>query len=343
MRVDSQTVEKYLGRAIEEFHSNPLAVQLMRRLSVEGQEVFVSAALKYMLEPEQNNAHRMLGHLLLRQDSLLDQIANPESNTRAGAVDLFRRFHSLDSCFDVRLARKLPGRGSSWGGPGNFNSDKSARALDILDETSQGRRLLPILGHLPDSHDPRISSRATLFVGRRVRSADWTARQLGRSDPRIRANAVEALWGVTTPPAMGLFEECTADRHNRVAGNALVGLHIGGRQDAIQRIQDMSHDEQPDRRITAAWAMGRIANDNLAGRLTEMVRDENLEVRGMALRALMLIRKTSPLPAVAPEKSPEEIQPEVLSQERAAEAVKPQQDPVLAIDIRLDGRTFRAG
>lgn len=340
MAFDEQLVEKYLERAMDEFATNPLAVQLLRRLAIEGRELFVQAGMKFMQRPLDTgndanvNAERMLGHLLLRQESLLDRLANPEESTRAKATDLFRRFQKMDASFDVRLARKLPCRGA-WSQPGAFDGGRSGRALDILDETSQGRRLLPILGHLPDSHDPRISARATLFVGKRVQSADWTARQLSRSDPRIRANAVEALWGVKTSTAMHLFDECVKDSHNRVAGNALVGLHIGGRDDAIERVIEMSNDDHSERRITSAWAMGRLAVDGFAERLTEMVRDEDLNVRGMALRALMLIRKTSPAPVEKRSEEPTHL-------ETNPDASIVQEDLVANIDIRLDGRNFRA-
>jgi hypothetical protein len=336
--VNEQLVDKYLARAMAEFQTNPLAVQFIRRLAKENEDIFLDAGLKYMQDPEQTNAHRMLGLLLLRQESLLSRIADPQANSRANAVNLFRRFHAMDSAFDVRLARKLPSRGA-WKDRGSFDGDKSGRALDILDETSQGRRLLPILGHLPDSHDPRISARATLFVGKRVQSAEWTARQLTRSDARIRANAVEALWGVKSPAAMKLFDECVGDAHNRVAGNALVGLHVGGREDALDQVIEMSHDWRPDRRITSAWAMGRLATDCFADRLAEMIRDDDPGVRGMALRALVLIRKTSPVATDSQEQEVEQAEVTV-----PEDPISPQEpDLVTAIDVRLDGRNFRAG
>lgn len=335
MVLSEKVVDRYLARAMDEFQTSPLAVQLMRRLAGESRELFVNAGLKYMQAGQQDNSHRMLGHLLLRQDSLIERITNPEVNSKAGAVDLFRRFHALDSAFDVRLARRLPCRGA-WGQSGTLDAIRSARALDILDETSQGRRLLPILGHLPDSDDPRISARATLFVGKRVQSAEWTARQLGRADPRIRANAVESLWGVKTPAAMQLFDTCVDDLHNRVAGNALVGLHIGGREDALDQIIDMSHESDTERRITSVWAMGRLASEEFGDRLAEMVRDEAPQVRGMAIRALMLLRKSAPVQPVEP-------LPETLEEAVApAQMPSPQEDLVMAIDVRLDGRNFRA-
>lgn len=290
MSLDLQVIEKYLQRAIDEFDFNPLAPRLMRRLASEGPDLFFSAAVRRLNTGEESNALRLLAILLLRNDNLFARLASPAYGTRESSVRLFRRLLEVDPSFDVKLARKLPGR-SYWNHAEAFDSLRSARALDILDETSRGRRLLPILGHLPDSPDARVSAKATLFVGRRVQNPFWSRRQLERGDERIRANAVEALWGVNTPPAVRLLEECTADRNNRVVGNSLVGLHIVGREDARKEVLNLSRNGKPELRTTAAWAMGKIATPAFAPRLAELVRDEHPQVRGMALRSLMSVRR----------------------------------------------------
>lgn len=282
--------EKYLQRALEEFDSNPLAAKLMRRLAADAPDSFFPVAMKHLNSREESNGHRLMTILLARQDSLMERLASPAYNSRESAVDLFRRFLAVDPSFDVKLARKLPGR-SYFGQEHAFDSSHSARALDILDETSRGRRLLPILGHLPDSSDNRISAKATLFVGRRVQSPVWTRKQLARPDQRIRANAVEALWGVQTPPALTLLEECVGDRNHRVAGNSLVGLHIAGRAEAQPGAMLMSRQGNAEARSTAAWVLGRISAPEFLKRLTEMVRDEHPQVRSSALRALMDVRR----------------------------------------------------
>jgi hypothetical protein len=290
MSLELQTMEKYLLRSIEEFDSNPLAVKLMRRLAGEVPEMFMPAAIKHLRLNKTSNAHRLLTVLLLRQDKLLEHLATPANNTRDGAVNLFRRFLEVDTSFDVKMAHKLPGR-SYLNQSDAFDSMRSARALDILDETSRGRRLLPILGHLPESSDNRISSKATLFVGRRVQNPEWTRKQLARSDQRIRANAVEALWGLQTPPTLALLEECVNDQNHRVAGNSLVGLHLAGRENVLRETMTMSRLDRPEARSTAAWVMGKIGKPAFAPRLAELVRDEHAQVRGTALRALMDVRR----------------------------------------------------
>jgi len=180
-----------------------------------------------------------------------------------------------------------------------FDSAHSARALDILNETSVGRRLLPILSHLVDSSDPRTSEKATLFIGRRIQSVSWAARQLRRDDPRVRANAVEAIWGLKSAAATGLLEDCVADHCNRVAGNALVGLHMAGKPGVAEHITGIVSAPKPLFRSTAAWTMGKIGDANFVSQLVSLLRDDHPEVRSAALRSLIQLRR-------APVKQPEE-------------------------------------
>ncbi len=296
---------------MDEFDRSPLASQLLRRLANEAPEHFFKVATSRLFSNEQSNAHRMLAMLLLRQDNLFERLASPLYGTHENAVRLLKRLIEVDPSIDVKFAKKLPGR-SYWSQSQAFDSIRSARALDILDETSRGRRLLPILGHLPDSQDARIAGKATLFVGRRVQNPAWSKRQLARGDERVRANAVEALWGVNTPPAARLLEDCTLDRNNRVVGNALVGLHIVGDEKTPTEVFSISRSGKPELRSTAAWVMGKIGVPEFTPRLTELVHDEHPGVRIAALRSLIEVRRlekttVAPSAGVIAEQAPEVI------------------------------------
>jgi hypothetical protein len=326
-------IEKYLERAVEEFETTSLATQLMRRLATESPEFFLTAAMKYLNTNEQSNAHRLMTVLVLRRDDLLDQLASPAFGTRETAIKLFQRFSAVDPAFDVKMARRLPGR-SYWSQSDAFDVAQSTRALDILDETSRGRRLVPILGHLPENPDSRISAKATLFVGRRVQNPAWTAKQLTKPDERVRANAVEALWGVNSQPAVKLLEDCVADRNNRVVGNALVGLHIAGNDGVPTEVLMLSRDGKPEKRCTAAWAMGRIGLPNLTPRLTELIRDEHPQVRGMALRSMLQMRR---LEVKLPEPKTAEQMVATLAAVSGT-LVKPENAP--GYGISLDGTSY---
>ncbi|MES1261805.1 MAG: hypothetical protein ABUS49_08715, partial [Acidobacteriota bacterium] len=150
MELDLAFMEKHLQRAIDEFDRSPLATQLLRRLAAESPDLFLTASMKHLQSDMQSNACRLLAVLVLRQESALRRISSPEFSTKEAAVALFRRFLSVDPAADVKLARQLPGRGCAARAK-TLDSLHALRALDILDETSRGRRLLPILGHLPDT------------------------------------------------------------------------------------------------------------------------------------------------------------------------------------------------
>jgi hypothetical protein len=335
MSPEQQLTASYLDRAMAEFDSNPVAVRFMRKLANEGPELFFNAALTHLSSDARSNAHRFLTLLVLRQDTLLRRLTDPAFSTRDNAVNLFKRLLEVDPFSDVRLAQMMPARDSHL--PSALNGAQTSRALDILDATSHGRRLLPLISHLPESGDPRISAKATLFVGKRVQSPEWTARQLYRSDQRVRANAVEALWGVKSPRAVEIFEDHTEDENNRVAGNSLVGLHIADRTGVVETILTKSHDPAPGVRATACWAMGKIGGNVFYDRLAQLVRDENPDVRSIALRAIAEVRRTETKQPERQEDKP--VTPPVISPAAPDLVVPEPQQPL--IDLRLDGSSYR--
>jgi len=162
-----------------------------------------------------------------------------------------------------------------------------------------------VLGHLPNSLDAQLSAKAALFVGRRVDSPAWIEKQLSREDPRLRANALEGTWGKKVRRLCRILEDCLYDENNRVAGNALIGLHLAGAPDIADKALDMSESEDPALRATAAWAMGRIGDPVFIPRLTEFMKDGAQEVRRTAIRALVEIGRIETRKAAAKAAQPE--------------------------------------
>ena len=325
MTTDQNLVNSYMDRAVEEFDVNPLATQLIRRFANQTPDLFSAAAIRHLATTRQSNAHRFLSVLILRhQQELLDYLTNP-LESRQKAVHLFQRVAVIDPAFDVKLARKLPDR---VGTNHHFaiSGQRAARAIEVLDETSRGRRLIPILGHLVESDEPRTREKATLFIGRRVQSPAWAEKQLKRTDERVRANAVESLWGLDTTPAKELLTNCAGDKANRVAGNALIGLHIAGDSGIADEVRRMSREPKACFRSTAAWMMGKIRDGEFVPRLTELVRDEEPVVRGAALRSLIDLRRlVAGTPAAIVEPAAE-IPPEAaahMREQAAAEVADP--------------------
>ena len=269
----------------------PGTIRRLRQLAGDHPEEFFKVAVKYLESSDQSPATRALTDLLARQDSTLDNLVNPRMCPTATAIGVFRRLLAADPTLDFRLARLLPGRKET---PHEkvLTGSAAARALDILDQTSPGQRLLSVVGHLPNSSDARISAKAALFVGHRVSNPAWLEKQLVREDPRVRANAVESAWGSKSEPAIRILEECANDSNNRVAGNALIGLHLAGCPDVTLKVIGMSLADDPGRRSAAAWVMGKIGSPDFVDCLTTLIRDTNPKVRSTALRSLAEIRRS---------------------------------------------------
>ena len=337
---DEKLVRDCVVQAVDEFETNLMGARTLRRFAAETPGLFASVAISLLLSGEDSAGHRYLAMLLLKNPVLFTQLSNPWQYTRAQAVTLAKQLMHADPSLDLRLARQLPGREGViyWD---TLQGAAAERALDILDEISTGRRVIPILSHLTRYPDRVISSKATLFIGRRLQNLAWAKRMMGESpDPRVRANAIESVWGVDSADIIDLFWQCTQDRHNRVVGNAIVGLHLAGVETVEDVVKRFAHDYQPEFRVTSAWAMGKIGDPKFIPDLAPLVKDENATVRSAALRALQTIRRNEkrhepplepvlatapPLPEPAPEPQPE---PEI------EESVVPW------IDVRLDGRRF---
>jgi hypothetical protein len=147
------------------------------------------------------------------------------------------------------------------------------------------------LEHLLQHPDPRMRSKAALLIGRRNKSADWVEQSKQEPDPRVRANAIEGLWGADEDAVRRLFWEMAWDANNRVVGNALMGLYLIGDTRAITRTLEVAGHVEPRFRATAAWVMGQAGDPRFRTALGRMLVDRDRMVRGRAFRSLSTIRR----------------------------------------------------
>src|SRR5579863_6990286 len=108
VKFDQLMINNYLDRAIEEFNTNPLSAGLIRRMANEVPDLFVAAALRYLDSPDESAAHRFLTSLMLRQEGVFEEVADPARGSLQRSINLFNRLCKMDAGFDVKLARKLP-------------------------------------------------------------------------------------------------------------------------------------------------------------------------------------------------------------------------------------------
>jgi HEAT repeat protein len=333
MTAEDEAVRDCLLRSVSEYSTNSLSAPAMRRFAAETPALFTTVAIEMLLTEAEGPGYRYLATLLAGQPGLFKQLTTPSSLTRRQAVALARRLLAADPSLDVRLAYQLPGRNGVT--PDTLVGEYAERALDILDEISPGRLVVPILNHLARHADPKISSRATLLIGKRVRNVAFAKRLIVEStDPRVRANAIEAIWGNTHPSVKKLFWDCVEDRDNRVVGNAIVGLFLAGEHEVPELLKRLARDTQAEFRMTSAWTMGRTGDTEFISTLSPLITDENAGVRTAALRSLQAIRKIEKLrrPSEAPPPAALPVE-EVPAAPVAAEA----KTPAMEFEFSLDG------
>ena len=153
------------------------------------------------------------------------------------------------------------------------------RVLNNLERVMDARRVAPRLLPLLRHPDPKLRSKAVRIIGRCCRNAHWVARQLADPDPRTRANAMEALWGIADPESRNLLKKAAMDADNRMAGNALLGLYRAGDPSSIGELVRMAANPDAAFRLSAAWAMGESGDGRFHDALSALAEDKDPRIR----------------------------------------------------------------
>jgi len=220
---------------------------------------------------------------LLIRGKMLEQILTEENLSLQEAVRIARLAMEIDQHMEVRLARRLAESVADGYPAGKLGH--APRLMSILDKISDGSGILPSLARVLRNPDPYLRSKAVLMLARGNRSAHWVQSKLLDPDPRIRANAIEALWGVEGNAARELLFSAAGDANNRVAGNALLGLYRLGDCRALAEALKMAGHTSTAFRATAAWLMGETGDERFHAPLTRLRRDPVAAVRSRALKA----------------------------------------------------------
>lgn len=296
-------MEAAIRKVISEFGDNPAqAARAMRALYEKDETGFLQSALPFLRYEPQSPGLNYLITLLLSRGVILGMLCNPDVFTLEQAARIAQCLRQVDAQFDVRLVRSMAG--------GNGNSSQELellagtatgiRLLDILGEISDGTRILStmtqLLGH-PNSH---VRSKAALLVGRSNKNHKWVQERLGETDPRVRANAVESLWGSDTTGSRAVFWAALGDDDDRVVGNAALGLYrLGDPASAGVILKLLSHPDECFR-VTGMWVMGETGDPRFMPILARIISEQSAELRASAFRALAKLKKSMAKRSAAP-------------------------------------------
>jgi len=245
---------------------------------------FKEAGLSVLMGDLESHGARYLVAVLLRENTLERAVCDASLFTLAQATAITKIATTIDTQFDIYLARRLTSSAK-------IDELEAVRILKILEEASNGVRLQPFLSQLLTHTNHHIRSKAALLIGRSNRNPEWAGEQMSDADARVRANAVEALWGIDDPACVAFFKEAAHDPHQRVAGNAMVGLYKLHDATSIRMLFEIAARPGVGWQTTAAWAMGETGNPRFHSILTRLMSTGESKLRQNAIRALSRIRQ----------------------------------------------------
>ncbi len=253
-----------LHEAVDSFARNSyVCARLIRDYAASDPVSFRAAALPLLATHPIDQGLRYVLTVLLQGDALEGLLSRPGLAAER-AADLGKAAAAIDSNFDVRLAGAIAASRDT-------DSASTVRLLDVLSGLSPRLTVLPHLTRLLESAEPRVRSKAALVAGKIRSDSNWAELCMAEADPRVRANAIEALWSALPEQASALLWAATRDPHNRVVGNALLALYRMADTGAMRAIADMVGHAEPAFRTTAAWIMGETGDPRFLPLLTKLL------------------------------------------------------------------------
>ncbi len=165
------------------------------------------------------------------------------------------------------------------------------RALAILEGVGEHAVLFSWLRGLTTYPDEQVRSKAVKAFCQLKSSTLVVQSQLVSPDPRVRANAIEAVWRLQTPEAEQVLRSAALDPHHRVVMNALVGLHFHRDAMAWARLLEYAEHASEAFRLAAVWALGYLSEPAGVPVLELMAKQDSSQmVREKAGRTLESLR-----------------------------------------------------
>lgn len=276
--------KQYLERLVADFETNPHKMRhAIRDCWISSSPQFIEWALPLVASPTDSQGTLFLLSFLLQNEPLASRLGDQDLCTTDEAILIARKACRIDPTFDRQLAQLLAVN-PQWA------TAKILRFLSVLETVCSPTILLPLLTRMLHHPDEKVRSKAAILTGRGKRNTDWALDQLTGPDARVRANAIEALWGMEGAGPAEVFFTATHDSDPRVAVNGAVGLYMAGRTQSVDLLLALAAHPDHRMRCSACWGMGRTLDPRFLSVLASLIRDPQPGVRSRALRASGIIR-----------------------------------------------------
>jgi hypothetical protein len=239
------------------------------------------ACLRYLARNGMNAIGSQMASWLTLESAYLDLLLEPDLLSAEEAATNVSIFARWDRRFAEKWIAKIQ--------PSETSEDSSVliRSLELVSRSGDVSVLLTWLRRLSAHPDEKVRSRAVKLAFTMRPNPAAVEQQLKSEEPRIRANAVEALWGTGSGEAIRVFSRALADEHHRVAVNAALGLHFAGVPSAWNCLVEFATRPTEAFRAAAIWALHYLLDPRAIPILKKIAaRDESNALRISALAAL---------------------------------------------------------
>ena len=276
---------------LRDFEDNPTRAgrELRSAFRTDG-SAFLAALLNETVFAGNDRGFRFAIDLLVSSDMVIPAIATPSSTTFVQALRLTRYMLETDGNFLNTLLTALMTRQDL------ADPACTVRVLDLVSECATHLANWRSLVRIHSDGDAEIKARCAALLARYRFRDEAGIERFRRSDPRIRANIIQTLWGVSQDEANAILEVAVQDEDNRVAGNACLALYNSGDTRALVHLAEMLGDPEPRKRITAAWVIGQCRDGRFASRLLEALRGD---LPALRKRSITSLAKLEAIPAAA--------------------------------------------
>jgi hypothetical protein len=276
-----------LQELMVEFQTNPFAIsRTLRELRNANIDQFPQWALQILARSNESSATRFLATLVPLSDDVLECIANPALFEEVQARRILRALRAVDPQTETKLLRQITAS------PGKVLPPAiTDRILDLVDNVSDGPRLVPVLMQIYRTANPHLRARLARSIGKHHRNKDWLDDRMRDPDPRVRANAVEANWGHSDEQALNLFSRALRDPHHRVIGNGAVGFYLAADVRSLTVLSDLLSNEEAIFRSAGVWAAGQLCDARFYPRVAGLSDDTDIGVRRGVVVALAKLKR----------------------------------------------------
>jgi HEAT repeat protein len=215
-----------------------------------------------------------------------EEICDPKRCSVEDAIRVARQRASEDHSYDLQIAQFV----NSLFLANTVDIRALDRGLEILGAIASPGRLASVLRNALAQADPEIRSKAAVALTRHAESTAMAEKLAIDPDPRVRANAIEALWGRKTAAVEVILKRALEDRNHRVVANAAYGLYLIDPAKYSVALEVLLEHSKASYRIAAAWMVRKIGDPKNLGLLKNLVRDKDPDVRKAAFRTLGMLR-----------------------------------------------------